>query len=196
MASSAEESRADQHGSLSCMLGSRLWQGHPDGLLLIEDERIVDANPAVEDLLGYELQSMRGGAVERFVPGASLMLSDDRRGLFAARHRDGSTFPATSSVVPLGQPENAVLLMIRDLTGLMEWRDAALFDADQRLDDVKMREAAIAAQRENLTQQLFAAGIALQLCQGSGITDVGKEHLGRAIDVLDQVMNDLLASER
>ena len=54
---------------------------------------------------------------------------------------------------------------------------------------------AVEAQKEQLTQHLFAAGMTLRMYEERGAAAVSQQRLKRTVEVLDQVMNDLLSAD-
>ncbi len=177
----------------------QLWEHHPDGLALLErqplgmtrDEQlvIVKVNPAMERLFGS--RPLIGQPAEVLVPSSRLSATDS--GIFPTFHANGSSFPITSSLVEMAPPHD--LLIIRDFTLLSATHREIPDHTSTRIADVEVREQAIGAQREALTQHLFAAGIALQLCARAKAEgpEVCHEHVDRAISLLDGVINDLMS---
>lgn len=170
-----------------------LWLQHPDGALLVDQGLVVDANPAIERIFGYEKAALEGRSAELLVPSSRLDPNHSPSSPFTAYRRDGSTFAATNTTVASGQTADRLLVIIRDIADLAPWIAAFQTDVSGQLDDLQSRERLVAAHREAVAQNLFAAGITLKLCRSSGTTSVAVERLDRAIESLDRVMADLLS---
>lgn len=184
-----------------------MWRRHPDGLALLraaEEPRtdpsefvIIAVNPAMAEFFGDT--TLVGQGAERLAPASRLRPGSERETsdeVFLAQRADGSSFPATCEIVALAPPDDVMMLVLHDVSRLVAWPDRLTADDAERLSDLKSTERAIADQREMLAQHLYAAGIALQLCQSAGATDVSQQRLERAVDVLDHVMNELIAFQR
>ncbi len=171
----------------------RLWSSHPDALLVVHDGIVVDANPATEMTFGRAQSWLIGKPLDLIVPRDALS-RPERGPLFRAWRGDDQPFFASASAVPM--PTDRELIVVRDVSQLVSWLTLSTgMDVDlDRLAELDARERAVDITRETVIQYIFGAGIALQQCLDNG-TDVNREHLERAIEVLDQAMTDLVADQ-
>lgn len=194
--------------------GCSLWENHPDAILLVgrqprpgmHEERLFvhDLNPRAESLFGYDSGAVIGGPVERFVPSVRLLpstpalpaaLPGPGRGttdVFRAWRKDGSAFPASVAISTLGPPDFLDMVVIRDVSELVDWRDGLPAATKARLEQLRVREAALEATRETLAQHLFAAGLAVRQLNTDGGPET-QQRLEQAVAVLDEVMTNLIA---
>ena len=180
--------------------GCTLWQHHPDAILVVGREQrgfasgqemvVHDLNPRAQSMFGYDPTDAKGGPFERFVPSGESTQTWPTD-VFRARRNDGSAFAATADMASLGQPDWLEMVVIRDVTELLVWRDELPVATTARLEQLQAREAALDESRETLAQHLFAAGLAVR--QLRGITDrETHDRLEKAVSVLDEVMTDLM----
>lgn len=172
-------------------LGSELWSSHPDALVVVDAGSVVDANPTTEELFGYAHSWLIGKPTDVLLPSRHVLRTADQSPLYRARRHNGHSFIASASLVPLRPSPKWDLLVIRDVTAIVKWMGLDLEGETERLEALDARERALEAGRETLVQYLFGAGIALRACAGTGTTEVSRERLERAIEVLEQVMTDL-----
>ncbi len=167
---------------------SVLWRESPDGLLLVDADRVVAANPSAEELFGYDNAQFRSLLVDDLVPrhlasshsrqrdkfhASSPKRSMDPDRTFLARRHDGSSLPVHIGLTPLGPPSGLILTFVRDLS-----RTAAL---EQLHDD----------DRESLVQHLFAVGISLHAWRENGVDTIDPTRFDQTLDVLDRVIANL-----
>lgn len=198
-----------------------IWKHHTDAIVLVARKQrlgvewpdlvVHDLNPMAETMFGCDRATVRGGPAERFAPSIQLsrktpprsarspgsaVSPDNARSsgsVFRARKYDGTAFAATAEVVPLGPPNHFEMVIIRDVTDLLAWRDGLPDATTERLDHLQAREQAVEARRETLAQHLFAAGLALQQIDGTKRSD-GDHQLEHAVAVLDEVMLELMSA--
>ncbi|GGL14711.1 ATP-binding protein [Mangrovihabitans endophyticus] len=111
----------------STELSGGLLRAMPDAVLVLDAGRIVLANERAEELFGWAAADLRGRSADVLltessrteVPGTSWQRHAGTSGPVAAtmQRRDGSTFPAESSVSRVETPHGCrVVVVIRDLT--------------------------------------------------------------------------------
>lgn len=163
-------------GPTDAMIASSLWEELTDGLLLIEGDHIVRANPAAAEIFGYRRDQLDRMVLEELLPldhrshhralrrewssGSGGRPLDPTR-LFAGRHANGSTLYVGVGLIPLHETaDSRVLAVIRR----------------SKTDSPSMTDE----ERERLVQTLYAAGLHLRSSTlgGSGST----EEIVKALD--------------
>ncbi len=119
-----------------------LFHAARDAIMVIEDGRIVDCNPATTDLLGYPREVIVGRSPEDFSPtrqpgghpSPALAASINSRAAtgdqvfeWVHRRKDGELVDVEVSLTPLPSPGgNAALAMVRDLTQRKKMQEAMI----------------------------------------------------------------------
>lgn len=119
-----------------------LFHAARDAIMVLEDGRIVDCNPATTDLLGYPREVIVGRSPEDFSPprqpgghpSPALAASINSRAAtgdqvfeWVHRRKDGELVDVEVSLTPLPSPGgNAVLAMVRDLTQRKKMQEAMI----------------------------------------------------------------------
>ncbi|MBT3925755.1 MAG: PAS domain-containing protein [Rhodospirillaceae bacterium] len=123
----SERKRAEQAIRESERHYRSLFESSLDGIMIADTEgRIEDANPAVLEMLGYDIETLRGMTVDEITPPKWRALTRDIRaqiqhipqGEYEKEYfrRDGSTVPVTLHVWPIGGQGDRVMGIIRDVT--------------------------------------------------------------------------------
>lgn len=123
------------------VLGYRdLFEASPDGIVVVDASgRIRDANPALEELFGYEREELLGREVEMLVPERVRGIHRGERSAFVAdphrrpmgigmelrgRRRDDSEFPVEISLSPFRDDGDLfVIATVRDVSERQRLRD-------------------------------------------------------------------------
>jgi PAS domain-containing protein len=185
---------AGAHSSSIGEFDLQLWASHPDALVLVSEGAVVDANPSTEQLYGYRQSWLVGKPAAVLAPLDNLTL---RRGspVFRARRRDGRSFMATASLVPVGKPGAPHLVVVRDVSSLLQWLQTLDIGEPDQLEHLAAREGTIDAGRESVTQNLFGTGLELLACLETD-SEPSRELLERVIQALDDAMRDLAESQQ
>ncbi|MDA8018589.1 MAG: PAS domain S-box protein [Thermoanaerobaculia bacterium] len=104
-----------------------IFDRHPLPILIhrIDDDRIVDANPAASLQYGYELEELRRLRVTDLTPkpddststGPEAPPKSELFGPWSQRRRDGTSFLADVSTAAFGEPEGGLMLsVVQDVT--------------------------------------------------------------------------------
>jgi PAS domain S-box-containing protein len=116
-----------------------LFEAAPDGIILVgERGEILDANPCVLKMFGYEREALVGRAVEALVPSRLHETHLAERGSYMSAprarpmgiglelsgcRRDGSEFPVEISLSPMAMGgERHVICVVRDVTERLQLR--------------------------------------------------------------------------
>lgn len=178
-----------------------VFESAPDGILIVDREgRVRDANPAAEEMFGWDAGELQGEKVEVLVPDHARSEHRDRRdGFFddphkrpmgigmelRGRRRDGSVFPVEISLSPLPTEQGTMVIStVRDVTErrrLREFGAGALQAAEEE------RRRIARELHDDTAQRLAGLLIRLRLARRTGDPD-------RRSRLLDEAREEILAS--
>ena len=178
-----------------------VFESAPDGIVVVDREgRIREANPAVEEMFGWDIAELRGEKVEVLVPEyARGEHQAQRDGYFEdphtrpmgiglelrGRRRDGTVFPVEISLSPLSTDEGPMVIStIRDVTErkrLREFGAGALRAAEEE------RRRIARELHDDTAQRLAGLLIRLRLARRT-------EDRERREEMLDAAREEILAS--
>jgi PAS domain S-box-containing protein len=104
-----------------------LFESSRDGIMIADGQGLIeDANPAVLNMLGYDIAELRGKNVDDITPPEWRAITQEKRvqiqhqpqGEYEKEYirRDGTTVPVTVHVWPIGGPGGSIMAIIRDVT--------------------------------------------------------------------------------
>lgn len=170
-----------------------------EALLVVDEEgRVEQINPAFEHQTGYGLEEVRQRRLSEFLPGlevpwsvlrervASGEMSELWHGEFQLERSDGAVYDVAATVAPLYDGDG-------DHTGYV----AALMDVSPLKEVARMKDAFVA----NVSHELRTPITSLKLnhslaAESESRKDLYLERLGRDIDRLNSLIEDLLRLSR
>jgi PAS domain S-box-containing protein len=176
----------------------------PDGILISDDRgRILMANRHVEELFGYDRDTLVGAQVEGLLPARSRRAHETHRADYAAAptmrpmgvgldlfgcHADGSEFPVEISLSRVATDQGAAtVVVIRDVTQQRASERAAratlTLDEDERI---------AAELNDGVIQHIFASALTLaSVLSRNRLEDVIAGQLHVVIDELDAGVREI-----
>ncbi len=178
-----------------------VFQAAPDGILVVDgDGRIREANPAAEEMFGWDAAELRGRQIETLVPEhARDVHVEERHGFFDdpharpmgigmelhGRRKDGSVFPVEISLSPLPTDEGTMVIStVRDVTERRRLREFGA-GALQAAEDERRRIAR--ELHDDTAQRLAGLLVRLRLARRT-------EDPERRDSLLEEAREEILAS--
>jgi two-component system sensor histidine kinase DevS len=201
------EHAAGPRGELNDQLLISFIQAAPDGIVVVDDNGIVEfANAMASQLFGYAANDLVGRPVEVLLPESLHHAHVVHRAGYAShprtramssgldlrgRRRNGDEFPVEIGLSPVQSGAHTyVIAVVRDLT---ERRAAAdeLMRAHEQLALVDDRERIARDLHDTVIQRLFAVGLSLQGALGGVTESRATQRLETAIDEIDGTIRDV-----
>jgi len=176
----------------------------PDGIVVSDDDgRILMANRQVEDLFGYDRDTLIGAQVESLLPARFRHAHVTHRSRYGTApatrtmgaglelfgcHADGSEFPVEVSLSPVATGQGrATIVVIRDVTDQRALeraaRESLAFDENERIG---------ADLNDRVIGHLFGSALTLASIVGRHELDRGiAERLHDVIDELDEAVREI-----
>jgi two-component system sensor histidine kinase DevS len=181
-----------------------IWDGAPDGLLIVSDEgRIVAVNSEIERLFDFPREELQGVSIEQLVPRDVRAVHAEVREEFVehprsramgvgqqlyGQRRNGTVFPVQVSLSRVETNEGQMTFAaVRDVTARVQ-SEERLAEANRRRDLAEDHDRIARDLHDTVIQELFGVGLGLQGLQGRVETPELADRIAKAVDDLDHII--------